>query len=55
MYAFGITLFEVVAREYPFQGLSQPELLGKLNARFDPSSKGVKRMVRPRQHHVFPV
>ena len=46
MYAFGITLFEVVARAYPFQGLSQPELVGRLNARFDPSAKSVRRMVR---------
>ena len=46
MHAFGITLFEAASRAYPFQGLSQPELLGRLNARFDPSAKSVRRMVR---------
>jgi serine/threonine protein kinase len=37
-FAFGVTAYEVLSRKYPFEGLGEPEIIRKTQARFEVQS-----------------
>jgi serine/threonine protein kinase len=45
VFSFGVLAFEVASRETPWAGVSQPEVIGKTSAMFDPTAKAVQRLI----------